>query len=270
MKNPTASLKLPPGLSLVDTASPTPHQQQQKNAVINHNSSQKNEEKGTSLKLNGTTVNAAPQSPSPVVQPSLPMTISQDSSTVSPSTDNKGTEEIKHRETVAIVNKKLRQYGPKDFEILRYLGRGGIGKVYCVRLKQQPSNMSSSFSENTQTLGKQQKQPHERIFAMKVLNKQEIIAKNKIKRVLTEREILATADHPFIVTFYCSFQTKNKLFYVMEYCPGGDFFRMLQKQPQKCVGEKEVQFYAAEVLSALEYLHYMVTDFFFFFDMIFF
>jgi protein-serine/threonine kinase len=68
---------------------------------------------------------------------------------------------------------------------------------------------------------------------MKVLSKDDMIKRNKIKRVLTEREILATADHPFIVPLYCSFQTTKELCLIMEYCAGGEFFRMLQRQPKK-------------------------------------
>jgi serine/threonine protein kinase len=68
---------------------------------------------------------------------------------------------------------------------------------------------------------------------MKVLNKKEMVKRNKVKRVLTEREILATANHPFIVTLYYSFQSQDNLYFVMEYCAGGEFFRTLQKQPGK-------------------------------------
>jgi serine/threonine protein kinase len=74
-----------------------------------------------------------------------------------------------------------------------------------------------------------------KLYAMKILDKQEMIDRNKVKRVLTEREILATADHPFIVTLYWSFQTTDKLYFIMDYCAGGEFFRMLQKQPGKCL-----------------------------------
>lgn len=90
---------------------------------------------------------------------------------------------------------------------------------------------------------------------MKVLNKHDMITRNKIKRVLTEREILASANHPFIVTLLHSFQSKTRLYFVMEYCAGGEFFRFLQKQPGKCIDEAAARFYAAEVLLALEYLH---------------
>ena len=43
----------------------------------------------------------------------------------------------------------------------------------------------------------------------------------------------------------------------MEYCSGGEFFRALQTRPNKCVGEEDARFYAAEVTAALEYLHLM-------------
>jgi len=84
-----------------------------------------------------------------------------------------------------------------------------------------------------------------------------MLERNKVKRCLTEREILATANHPFIVTLYYSFQSSDHLYFVMEYCAGGEFFRTLQKQPNKCLPEDHARFYAAEVLLALEYLHMM-------------
>lgn len=92
---------------------------------------------------------------------------------------------------------------------------------------------------------------------MKVLSKQEMIQRNKVKRVMTEREILATTNHPFIVTLYHSFMSMDNLYFVMEYCCGGEFFRTLSKQPGRCLTEEAAKFYGAEVLLALEYLHSM-------------
>lgn len=63
---------------------------------------------------------------------------------------------------------------------------------------------------------------------------------------MTERDIYTTANHPFIVTMHASFQTKKKLYFVMEYCSGGEFFRVLQKQPNKRLSEEAAKFYAAE------------------------
>ena len=56
-----------------------------------------------------------------------------------------------------------------------------------------------------------------------------------MNRAFTEREILATADHPFIVTMHWSFQTSEYLYFIMDYCAGGEFYRTLQKQPDKCL-----------------------------------
>ena len=71
----------------------------------------------------------------------------------------------------------------------------------------------------------------------------------------TEQEILATANHPFIVTLHHSFQSEGYLYFCMEYCMGGEFFRALQTRPGKCLPEDGSRFYAAEVVAALEYLH---------------
>jgi protein-serine/threonine kinase len=90
-----------------------------------------------------------------------------------------------------------------------------------------------------------------------VLSKKEMVARKKIKRALTEQEILATANHPFIVTLYHSFQSDEYLYFCMEYCMGGEFFRALQTRPGKCLPEEAARFYAAEVVAALEYLHLM-------------
>ena len=82
-----------------------------------------------------------------------------------------------------------------------------------------------------------------------------MIKRNKIKRALAEQEILATSNHPFIVTLFHSFQSPDYLFFVLDYCMGGEFFRALQTRPGKCLAEEHAKFYAAEVIAALEYLH---------------
>ncbi|KAJ2772132.1 serine/threonine protein kinase, AGC, partial [Coemansia nantahalensis] len=122
--------------------------------------------------------------------------------------------------------------GPKSFTKIKLLGKGDVGKVYLVRQKET---------------GK--------LYAMKVLTKSEMIKRNKIKRVLAEQEILATANFPFIVTLYHTFQSDERLYFCMDYCIGGEFFRVLQSRPGKCLPEEDAKFYAAEVTCALEYLH---------------
>lgn len=126
------------------------------------------------------------------------------------------------------------EVSPSSFEKIKLLGQGDVGKVYLVR----------------------EKRTH-KLYAMKVLNKSEMIKRNKIKRALAEQEILATSNHPFIVTLYHSFQSKDYLYLCMEYCVGGEFFRALQTRERKSIREDDARFYAAEVTAALEYLHLM-------------
>ena len=90
---------------------------------------------------------------------------------------------------------------------------------------------------------------------MKIVNKSDMLERKRVHRVMTEREILVTADHPFIVTLHYSFQTPENLYFVMTYCAGGEFYGLLQRQPNQRISEHAAAFYAAQVLIALEYLH---------------
>ncbi|KAJ3811807.1 AGC/RSK protein kinase [Lentinula aff. lateritia] len=147
-----------------------------------------------------------------------------------------GPGKIAFRRTYSSNSIKVRQVevSPSSFLKVKMLGKGDVGKVYLVREKKT-----------------------DKLFAMKVLSKKEMIERKKIKRALTEQEILATANHPFIVTLYHSFQSEGYLYFCMEYCMGGEFFRALQTRPGKCLSEDGSRFYAAEVVAALEYLHLM-------------
>ncbi|GAV54251.1 hypothetical protein ZYGR_0AK07530 [Zygosaccharomyces rouxii] len=124
--------------------------------------------------------------------------------------------------------------GPGSFEKVRILGQGDVGKVFLVREK--TSN---------------------KLYALKIFSKAEMIKRKKIKRILAEQEILASSNHPFIVTLYHSFQSEDYLYLCMEYCMGGEFFRALQTRRSKCISEDDARFYASEVIAALEYLHLM-------------
>ena len=126
------------------------------------------------------------------------------------------------------------QIEPVDFEKVALIGRGDVGRVYLVKNKKNDD-----------------------LFAMKVLSKKEMIAREKIKRVMAEQRILATANHPFIVSLYHTFQTRDNLYFVTEYCCGGEFFRQLQRMPGKCLPEAHAKFYISEIVCALEFLHLM-------------
>ena len=64
---------------------------------------------------------------------------------------------------------------------------------------------------------------------MKVLSKEKLVANNYIKYAMTERNVLSNASHPFIVRLCYAFQTKTKLYLILEYCQGGDLGKHLMK-----------------------------------------
>lgn len=88
---------------------------------------------------------------------------------------------------------------------------------------------------------------------MKVLNKEKIIGNNYIKYALTERNVLSYSHHPFIVQLNYAFQTQNKLYLILDNCPGGDLGKLLQKQGK--LSEEVARIYIAEILLAIQYLH---------------
>jgi protein-serine/threonine kinase len=142
------------------------------------------------------------------------------------------------------------EVGPGSFDKIKLIGKGDVGKVYLVREKKS-SRLYAMKGTSSALIMKAY------LLTSLVLSKKEMIKRNKIKRALAEQEILATSNHPFIVTLYHSFQSEDHLYLCMEYCSGGEFFRALQTRPGKCISEDDARFYAAEVTAALEYLHLM-------------
>lgn len=92
-------------------------------------------------------------------------------------------------------------------------------------------------------------------FAMKTLDKAEMLERNKVMRVQTEARVLASADHPFVARLHATLSTPTHLHFVMEHCAGGELYGLLCRQPGKRFAETAARFYAAEVVAALQYLH---------------
>ncbi|KAL6503802.1 Serine/threonine-protein kinase AtPK2/AtPK19 [Orobanche gracilis] len=120
--------------------------------------------------------------------------------------------------------------GLEDFEVLKLVGQGAFGKVYQVR--------KTGSSE---------------IFAMKVMRKDKIMEKNHAEYMKAERDILTKISHPYIVQLRYSFQTKYRLYLVLDFVNGGHLF--FQLYHQGLFREDLARIYAAEMVSAVSHLH---------------
>jgi serine/threonine protein kinase len=92
-----------------------------------------------------------------------------------------------------------------------------------------------------------------RVFAMKVLRKEAIIARKQVAHTKAEKSILQKIQHPFIVKLHYAFQTNEKLYMILDYVNGGELFFHLKKEGR--FQEARVRFYAAEIVLAMSHLH---------------
>lgn len=118
---------------------------------------------------------------------------------------------------------------PAQFEKLKIIGRGSYGDVWLVRDKEDQN-----------------------VYAMKILRKSELIARQQVMNTLSEREIMAS-DNPWSVKLIYSFQDKTNLYFVMEYLPGGDLMNLLIKR--NYLPENETKFILAELLLSIHDIH---------------
>ncbi|KRX66993.1 RAC-beta serine/threonine-protein kinase A, partial [Trichinella sp. T9] len=129
-----------------------------------------------------------------------------------------------------IADPSPRKVSLDDFILLKVLGKGTFGRVILAREKQT-----------------------DQLFAIKILKKEVIIAKDEVAHTLTENRVLQKTKHPFLTSLKYSFQTSDRLCFVMEYACGGELFFHLQRE--KIFTEERTRFYGAEIVSALAYLH---------------
>lgn len=119
----------------------------------------------------------------------------------------------------------------KDFEIIKPISKGAFGSVFLAKKK-----VTGDY------------------FAIKVLKKADMIAKNQITNVKAERMILMKqAESPFVAKLYFTFQSKENLYLVMEYLNGGDCAALIKSLGS--LPEEWTRNYVAEVVLGLESLH---------------
>ncbi|CAI2366337.1 unnamed protein product [Moneuplotes crassus] len=79
------------------------------------------------------------------------------------------------------------------------------------------------------------------------------VEKNRRKKVINEHRILKPLDHPNILKFYNYYETRNHLWLIFDFCPGGDIYKMLNED--KKFPEKTTKHFGVEILKGLHYLH---------------
>jgi len=116
-----------------------------------------------------------------------------------------------------------------EFEPLTIIGRGAFGEVRVCR------QISTGD-----------------IVAVKKMRKEDMLNKNQLMHVRTEKEIM-TASNPWIVKLKYSFQDELFLYLVMDFLPGGDLMNLLMKK--EILTEDEARFYTAEMILAVDSVH---------------
>ena len=116
-----------------------------------------------------------------------------------------------------------------EFEPLTIIGRGAFGEVRVCR------QISTGD-----------------IVAVKKMRKEDMLNKNQLMHVRTEKEIM-TASNPWIVKLKYSFQDEFYLYLVMDFLPGGDLMNLLMKK--EILTEDEARFYTAEMILAVDSVH---------------
>lgn len=149
---------------------------------------------------------------------------------ISPTTSVSGTPLSPRLPSVAPLSRTT-PTSIKDFEIIKPISKGAFGSVFLAKKK-----VTGDY------------------FAIKVLKKADMIAKNQITNVKAERMILMKqAESPFVAKLYFTFQSKENLYLVMEYLNGGDCAALIKSLGS--LPEEWTRNYIAEVTLGLEYLH---------------
>ncbi|XP_071556555.1 serine/threonine-protein kinase Genghis Khan isoform X2 [Temnothorax nylanderi] len=126
---------------------------------------------------------------------------------------------------------KSLQLTREDFEIVKVIGRGAFGEVCVVRMRGS-----------------------DKVFAMKILNKWEMLKRAETACFREERDVLVYGDRRWITNLHYAFQDDNNLYLVMDYYCGGDLLTLLSKFEDR-LPEDMARFYIAEMVLAIGSIH---------------
>lgn len=119
----------------------------------------------------------------------------------------------------------------EDFDVVKVIGRGAFGEVCVVKLRGS-----------------------EKVFAMKILNKWEMLKRAETACFKEERDVLVYGDRRWITHLHYAFQDDSNLYLVMDYYCGGDLLTLLSKFEDR-LPEDMARFYIAEMVLAIDSIH---------------
>ncbi|XP_051912526.1 serine/threonine-protein kinase Sgk1-like [Hippocampus zosterae] len=123
-----------------------------------------------------------------------------------------------------------KRVGVDDFVMISVIGKGAYAKVVLAKHKAT-----------------------KQVCALKIIKKKKLLKGTKENLALLEKDILTRVKHPFMLRLLYCFQTEEKLFFVLEFCPGGELFNLISRL--QTLSEEHAKFYAAQMLLALHHMH---------------
>ncbi|KAJ0170566.1 hypothetical protein K1T71_013937 [Dendrolimus kikuchii] len=158
---------------------------------------------------------------------------------------------IHYVKPVASALKRLR-LSRDDFELVKVIGRGAFGEVCVVRASFMQGTDGGNLAAATG--GTISATTGERVYAMKILNKWEMLKRAETACFQEERDVLVFGDRRWITNLHYAFQDDSNLYLVMDYYCGGDLLTLLSKFEDR-LPEDMAKFYIAEMILAIQSVH---------------
>lgn len=131
-----------------------------------------------------------------------------------------------------------------DFEVIKVIGKGAFGEVAVVRQRSGSGGTTTAAAAAAP----------ERIFAMKILHKWEMLKRAETACFREERDVLVHGDRRWITHLHYAFQDEEYLYLIMDYYCGGDMLTLLSKFEDR-LPESMACFYVAQMVLAIDSVH---------------